>query len=530
MGKKVLNRRLLLSIILGCLMPALACNYPFSAARSGAIDDLRQTLTAISPVVPVDTTPVPIGGENQGSSQPGEVEVPAETRAATSQPKPAAPILDESGERYTYLTNPGDTLLAVAKRFAVDPDQINSPQPISAEGLLPSGQELLIPNQVGESRYSEILLPDSEIINSPSAKDFQIHEYISEANGYLSTYGEMVKGSWLSGADIVRKVARENSINPRILLALLEFRSGWVFGEMEQGSKLDHPIGFFVPEYKGLYYELVLTATHLGVGYYGWRSGDRTSLTFPDGSAIRLSPGLNPGTVALQALLSKLSNQVEWRAALYDPDGIVSLYEQMYGDPWMRAAQVGPLFPDSLAQPKLELPFSPGERWSFTGGPHRSWNSGSPRGALDFSPVTGEPPCTISRAWVTASAEGVVTRASDSVVAIDLDGDGYEGTGWVLVYLHIAEPESITPGSPVLVDEPIGHPSCERGNSTGTNVHIARKYNGEWIPADGPLPFVLSGWEAHKGERSYQGELRKGDQTITANPGGPSSSLIIREE
>jgi hypothetical protein len=116
------------------------------------------------------------------------------------------------------------------------------------------------------------------------------------------------------------------------------------------------------------------------------------------------------------------------------------------------------------------------------------------------------------------------------VLAIDMDGDGHEQTGWVLVYLHIAEPDSITPGSSVVVDEPLGHPSCERGNSTGTHVHIARKYNGEWIPADGPLPFVLSGWEVHMGERSYQGELRKGDQMITANPGGPSSSLVIREE
>jgi LasA protease len=526
-GKKVLNRKLLLSIILGSLIPALACNFPFSAPRAGS-NDLRQTLTAMSPFVSVDETPTPGGGENQDSSQYGEV--PAETGSAISIPKPAIPSVDESGQWYTYLTNSGDTLDALAKRFAVDPNQINSSQPISAEGLLPSNQELLIPNQIGENRYSEILLPDSEIINSPSARDFQVHEYISNANGYLSAYEEVVKGNWLSGADIVEKVAQENSINPRILLALLEFRSGWVFGQLEEDSKLEHPIGFFVPEYKGLYYELVLTATHLGVGYYGWRSGDRTSLTFPDGSVIRLSPGLNPGTVALQALLSKLSNQEEWREALYDPEGIVSVYKQMYGDPWMQAAQTEPLFPDNLAQPIMELPFTPGERWGFTGGPHRSWNSGSPRGALDFSPTTGEPPCTTSRAWVTASAEGVVTRASDSVLTIDLDGDGYEQTGWVLVYLHIAELESSKPGSSVAVDEPLGHPSCERGNSTGTHVHIARKFNGEWIPADGPLPFVLSGWEVHMGERSYQGELRKGDQTIAANPGGPSSSLVIRDE
>jgi LasA protease len=526
--KKILKRRLLLPIILGSLIPALACNFPFSVPRSGSIDVLSQTLTAMSPVLPVDKTPVPVGADHQESSPLGEV--PAETGSATRIPKPATPSLDESGQWYTYLANPGDILVAVAKRFAVEPDQIKASPPIYAEGLLPSGQELLIPNQIANVGYTEILLPDSEVINSPSAKDFQVHEFTNNANGYLSTYGEMVNGSWLSGADIVRKVAQENSINPQMLLAILEFRSGWVYSQKGDDSNPNFPIGFFAPEYKGLYYELVLTATHLGVGYYGWRSGERTSLTFPDGSMIRLNPGLNPGTVALLALFSKLSNQDEWRKSLYDADGIISLYEQMYGNPWVRAAQLGSLFPDSLAQPMLELPFSPGERWSFTGGPHRSWNSGSPRGAIDFSPVTGEPPCTTSRAWVTASADGVVTRANDNVLAVDLDGDGYEQTGWVLVYLHIAEPDSITPGSSVVVDQPLGHPSCERGNSTGTNVHIARKFNGEWIPVDGIVPFVLSGWEVHSGERSYQGELRKGEQTITANPGGPSSSLIIREE
>jgi hypothetical protein len=123
-----------------------------------------------------------------------------------------------------------------------------------------------------------------------------------------------------------------------------------------------------------------------------------------------------------------------------------------------------------------------------------------------------------------------VTRADDNVVAIDLDGDGHEGTGWVLVYLHIVDQDIISPGAWVEVNQPLGHPSCERGKSTGTHVHIARKYNGEWISADGSIAYILSGWEVRMGEKSYQGALIKGDQTITANPGGPSSSLIIRDE
>jgi hypothetical protein len=527
MRKASLNYKLVFTIIVGCVIPVLACNFPFQTSNTGSYSELAQTLTAMAPTASGEATPKPVGGAPQ--ELPPTENAPVETQADVQPVKPAALRLDDSGQAFIYFTHPGDTLQAVAKRFVVEPNQINSPQPIPPVGLFPSGQQLLIPNLVGEIRYAEILMPDSEILNSPSTKDFQIEDFVNNANGYLSTYGEMVKGGWLSGADIVNKVAQENSINPRILLALLEWRSSWVYSQGETGSEQDFPLGFGVPDYKGLYYELVLTATHLGVGYYGWRSGERTFISFPDDSLLRLNPGLNPGTVALQAVLSKLVNQDEWRQTLYTPDGFLSLYEQMYGDPWERAAQVEPLIYPDLVQPDLELPFSSGERWSFTGGPHRSWNAGSPRGALDFSPVTGEPPCTTSRAWVTASADGVVTRTSDNVVAIDLDGDGQEGTGWVLVYLHISEPENISPGSLVAVDERLGHPSCERGNSTGTNVHLARKYNGEWLPAGEAVPFVLSGWEVQAGERSYQGELLKGDRSVSANPGGPSSSIIIRE-
>jgi hypothetical protein len=339
-----------------------------------------------------------------------------------------------------------------------------------------------------------------------------------------------VNGNLLSGAEIVQKVAVENSINPRILLAVLEYRSGWVYGEPDDPSKSTHPIGFYVPDHKGLYYELVLTATHLGVGYYGWRTGSLTLLTFSDGSTHHLSPGLNAGSVALQNFFSKFSDQKEWAETLYGKNGFLPLYQQMYGDPWVRDAQAGPIFPAGLTQPDLELPFAPGERWGFTGGPHLSWNSGSPRGAIDFSPVTGESPCTPTNAWVTASAAGMVTRSIDNVVAIDMDSDGYEQTGWVLVYLHIAEQGRISAGEQVDVDQRLGHPSCERGNSTGTNVHITRKYNGEWIAIDGPLPFTLSGWLVEAGKRSYQGQLVKDNQVVTANPGGPSSSVIVREE
>jgi hypothetical protein len=74
----------------------------------------------------------------------------------------------------------------------------------------------------------------------------------------------------------------------------------------------------------------------------------------------------------------------------------------------------------------------------------------------------------------------------------------------------------------------LGHPSCEGGFATGTHVHIARKYNGEWIAADGPIPFNLSGWIAHAGDEAYLGYLSKGDQTVPASVFSPFESTVAR--
>ncbi len=122
-----------------------------------------------------------------------------------------------------------------------------------------------------------------------------------------------------------------------------------------------------------------------------------------------------------------------------------------------------------------------------------------------------------------------MVRSERSAVTIDLDGDGLEQTGWVLLYYHIAEKDRIPAGTHVEKDAPIGHPSCEGGASTGTHFHFARKYNGEWIAADGPLRMNLGGWLAYAAEKNYQGEFRNGEKVAVASPVGPRTSIIVRE-
>jgi LasA protease len=99
---------------------------------------------------------------------------------------------------------------------------------------------------------------------------------------------------------------------------------------------------------------------------------------------------------------------------------------------------------------------------------------------------------------------------------VDLDGDGHEQTGWVLFYLHVASVGRVPVGSWVEQGDPIGHPSCEGGFSEASHLHLARKYNGEWIAADGPLPLILSGWTFLSGGTPYEGTAVRGDEERTA--------------
>jgi len=485
---------------------------------------LRETLAALI----VIETPNPDGNfGSSGTEITPDASIDSTFRAKTKNVVHNSPD-DDTLEAYNYIVQSGDSLIFLEKRFNVQAGEIRSNEGLPGEGLLNPGQVLQIPKSTDTIPFYPSILPDSEVVFSPSVVDFNIEKYVNEAGGYLSQFEEHVYDEWLTGTQIVERVAVESSVNPRLLLAFLEWRSGWVLGEPVQPRDKRYPIGFRASGKIGLYQELVMTATQLNKGYYEGRAGIVRQLTFQDGSRIQIHPELNAGSIGVQRLFSLFYGRTGWEQALYSPGGFTQLYDEMFPTSWERAELVEPLLPGNLEQPALELPFLQGLRWSLTGGPHYSWNAGSPKGALDFAPVTGELACQVSRAWVTASSPGYLTRSAHNVTVIDLDGDGFEGTGWSILYLHLADKEMISEGQWIEVDQPLGHPSCERGQNTGTHVHISRKYAGEWLPVEGSVPFMLSGWQVFAGEQNYQGGLRKDGTEVVANSSGPRTSVLER--
>ena len=355
------------------------------------------------------------------------------------------------------------------------------------------------------------IIPDSELVYGPASLLLNMDIYLKGKNGYLKTYQQEIDGEMLSGAEIITRVAQDYSINPRLLLALVEYQSGWV--TQSTPSETNFPMRYYVEWYAGLYRQLVWAANELNAGYYLWRANAVTEWTLVDGSLLPVNPNINAGTAALQNYFAKLYTRDVWEYDVSD-EGFYATYEILFGYPFDYAVE--PLIPINLTQPQLTLPFGRGEAWSYTGGPHGGWDTGSGWAALDFAAPGELLGCVPSEAWVLASAAGVVVRADNGAVVLDLDGDGYEQTGWTLLYMHMGTEGRVQSGSKLEVGARIGHPSCEGGMSNASHLHFARRYNGEWIPADGNLPFILDGWVSSGTGNDYDGYLTKGSRQIEA--------------
>jgi murein DD-endopeptidase MepM/ murein hydrolase activator NlpD len=443
-----------------------------------------------------------------------------------------------------YHAQSGDTLASVAGRFSLDLDDVHSDLHLDPTALLAPGLPLTLAGWRPQGSPAAMLLPDSEVVYSPSALDFDIASFLNESGGFLGQHREYLRSTgWTSAADVVGRVALEYSVNPRLLLALLEHECGCVTGQPPEGSDVEYLLG--VPGYrvKGLYRQLEWAATRLSVGYYAWRSGGLIPLQSAGGIMSPPFPELNAGSVALMTYFAdKYADQPDgsqrWQAAVDPETGLPALHARLFGDPWGRDAAKGPLLPAGLEQPRLNLPFEPGVLWSYTSGPHAAWGSEGALAALDFAPAVPISGCIQTDAWVVAVADGLVTRSAFGVVAqdiyLDASGaaqpvpiDGQEQTGWAVVYLHIADHGRVAQGTFLRAGERIGHPSCEGGRANGTHLHIARKYNGEWMPAGGPLPFVLGGWTAHAGDAPYQGTLIRDGLKVVAHPYGSYETRIL---
>jgi len=505
--KKILTAFLaILGMLLACVQTSMPDSQPF----------LPPTLASNNAAS--TSTPITLNGLPVVRQPAGPVLTP------TPDPPHALPVLREKSEQ--YVVQPNDTLNQIAQRYSVQVQAIVDANNLASADTIEVGQVLVIPVATPQGPGPDFkIIPDSELVNTKTSVQYDINAFINSQHGYLAGYSGEAEGVTLSGAQIVARLSQDYSVNPRLLLAVLEYQSGWVTQAAPAENTLDYPIGIKVASRKGLYHQLAWAADNLNRGYYMWRVNGVAAWLLADGSVIPIPPTINAGTAGVQHFFSQLNDRVNWDRAV-SANGLFATYSALFGYPFDYTFE--PILPPDLTQPVLQLPFETGVTWAFTGGPHGGWGSGSAWAALDFAPRLEILGCMQSNAWEVAVADGLIVRASDGAVVQDLDGDGFEGTGWTILYMHVESRERVQPGTYLLAGERIGHPSCEGGYSTGTHLHLARRYNGEWIPADQAIPFVLDGWVSSGLGNEYDGYLLKEDRTVEAIEGFFPENAIQR--
>jgi len=467
----------------------------------------------------------PTGTALSSQSEAESISMPTlDPSISTPTPNPPITMPTPREETLEYTVKAGDTLGKIARTFQVSVNQLIILNEIYNADQIDVGQVLIIPPPTFDDVASNFkIIPDSELVNSPSNASFDVAAFARKKDGYLASYSQEVDGVTYNGADIISRVALEYSVNPRLLLMLLEWQSGWVTNPNPSEETLYYPMQIFEIGCEGLYDQLGYASNLLNEGYYLWKINAISAWNLRDNLILQADPTINPGTAGVLNLMQYLANAEEWERAITD-GGIFALYSSFFGYPFVYAYE--PMITEDLAQPILQLPFEVGDVWSFTGGPHGGWNSGSAWAALDFAPPGDALGCFPSDAWVVASAAGEVVYSDHGAVIQDLDGDGIWQTGWSIFYMHIDTWERVEVGTYLEEGDRIGHPSCEGGFSTGTHLHIARRY--EWIAADGELPFVMDGWVSSGYGVEYDGYLTKGDRTVEAWNGRSSLNAIER--
>jgi LasA protease len=475
-----MKNKLFCSTTIGLLLILAACERPIATE-----------VLPVTPQVNVDPQPTP--------TKPIDTPTPDPTRAA------------DAYSNELYIVQSGDTLASIALEYGTTPEEIGRVNDLTDLADIAVGQPLNVPLQLDRIGSSTKLIPDSELVYGPGTIDFNVARFVDQTSGYLRSYSEEVEGSTFSGAQIVQLVAQRFSVNPRLLLAVIEYRGGWLTDPAPDASSQYYPAGHHVEITSGLYQQLSWAANHLNDGYYGWKYRAMLTLRFTDASRARIALGLNAGTVGVQEMFAIDDTFEQWQQDV-GPDGFIATYQKLFGNPFKYTATI---VPPNLQQPTLTLPWPVGETWYYTGGPHGGWVSGSGWAAIDFTPPD-QSGCLPSSDWVVAAAPGLVMRSETGEVLVDLDGDGHEQTGWDFLYMHIADEDRVAVGTQLQAGDHIGHPSCTGGAANATHVHLARRYNGEWIPAAGPLPLVLDGWRVTGQATEYDGGLIKGDQAKVA--------------
>ena len=353
-------------------------------------------------------------------------------------------------------------------------------------------------------QQDEILISNDQFVFHPNFYSFDIQGFLQSQPGVLKDYNVEIHGELVSAADIIESTAYFYSINPQVLLALLETKSSLLSDPHLSHSRVEMAMGINELGMDDFASQLNYVAGRMFRILYRNAQENSKGITTLDATAA---------TLTLMSAFSQTSQQTTTSEefARSQPQRFVEVFTEWFGDPLSK--RVSAPSRDSSA-PQFHYPWPAGgfaEGWKKVRGPHDNFGwpladekteegGNYPKG-LDFVPphavnvATGSPnnPCIgrnddpdhraecaeanrgIARQyWAIASAPGNVVYSGFSQVVVQHNSE------WGTLYYHIAT-EGRVPEGPLPADLHVGHPSSEcnqGGYSTTSHVHFSILYGG----------------------------------------------------
>ncbi|HET7012162.1 MAG TPA: LamG-like jellyroll fold domain-containing protein, partial [Anaerolineales bacterium] len=371
----------------------------------------------------------------------------------------------------------------------------------SSASLVYSSLAGFLPSRTLQVDMPVPLVSDGEFVWGPNVGDFDVTAFLRSRRSPLAPYASEV-ALWAS----------YSSVNPKLLLATLEYRYGLV-------SRI--PSGTADREVRAMIED---TAVSMATAFYDhlYARGQRKPALRPlpggapvilleDGTTALLERDVTSGSYGLATVLGRSLNSREFVAAVTpsDPVSFERVFGSMFPDGDLQAT-TNTITPADLPVPTLlQFPFPLGATWTF-GGPH-SWNGNStpPFSSMDF--FTGGSTCAApAYLYSVSAAAGTASRIGSYDCWLEIN----HGAGWTTSYYHLQNLGlSGTVGRNAALGT-IGCEICAGGYATGPHVHFSLKYNGAYIGLEG---VQLSGWTVHEGTVAYtSGSIERG--AVILNP------------
>jgi len=353
------------------------------------------------------------------------------------------------------------------------------------------------------------LLADGQFVWGPNVGDFDVRAFLIERDSPLAAYSDSVI-SW----------AGYTSVNPKLLLVVLEMRRGLVSdlpADADRGL-IDEWVEEASMDLTSAFYEFLYT-------WGSRRPPDEPvhprlpSIAFEDGSSVEISAQTNAGTYAVATTLARASDGATWSAQTA-PEGAGS-FAEVFDSLFPGTDRLDDSNPIDPAAPPpgdmFQLPFPLGATWSFNG-PH-NWNGGSyppPFSSMDFSSNwPHDPPFPYHSAVAAAGGSGTILSPnpsfSDQPCWVRID----HGGGWMSSYYHLRNlgpPGNLGAVMPNSALGTIGEEICNGGFASGAHVHFSLLFNGSYVDLEG---VELSGWTVHVGTTPYTtGSLQRDGLTL----------------